>query len=293
MSNLHDVSRDPQSMSPDDFDASGSNFKAPIPPHERHWRHPSELRQQIESSVNIPPLQRDFRYVAIGSACLSVVISLILLRSVIPRPSSIIAEQGLTLRTTEITIQMPIGSPLTADIHSLVSHSRDTLRAVLAMNQDGYFLSSAFNMRQNSIIGIIDIDGIEIPTQVVYIDPQFGIAWLRSLNIDSMYPTESLTISPPTTATAKIAHGDVVWIIDKEITPAIIGLSTKNSVITNDLWPLDTPPGTKFSGLTVDKQGRAIGWCVYIKGGHWVIPMAMLENFLRQVDIASSYERQP
>lgn len=161
------------------------------------------------------------------------------------------------------------------------------------MRKTGYYLSSAVNMKKNSVIGIVDSDGSGITAQVVSIDEKFGIAWLRRLNIDSTYATKSLTISPPTTVAAKIAHGDVVWVIDRDVTTAIIGLSTKNLALTKHLWPIDSPPGSQLSGLAVDNQGRAIGWCVYVNGSQWVIPMAMLDNFLQEVDIASSHERQP
>ncbi|MHB1090775.1 MAG: hypothetical protein ACYC0U_06925 [Ilumatobacteraceae bacterium] len=148
-------------------------------------------------------------------------------------------------------------------------------------------------MKENSVIGIVDSNGRGITAQVVSIDQTFGIAWLRRLNIYSTYATKSLTISPPTTVVAEITHGDVVWIIDREVTTAVIGLSTKNLALTKHLWPIDSPSGSKLSGLAVDNQGRAIGWCVYVNGAQWIIPMAMLENFLHEVDIASSYERQP
>lgn len=293
MSNLCRVSSDLPSVSPDDFDADWNNFTAPIPPHERQWRHPSELREQTSPQITAPSLQRVFRLVAIGSACLSVVISLALLRAVIPRPSSVIAQKNSTFITPETTsLPMPVGSASTSDLRSFIPHLRGTSQPVIAMTRAGYFLSSALDMKQDSLIGIVDIDGTVILAQVVYIDKQFGIAWLRSLNIDSPYSSKPLTPSPPATVIAKFAHGDVVWIINNDITTAAIGLSTKNAAITNDLWPVNSPPGSILGGLAVDEHGRAIGWCVYINGAQWVIPMAMLENLLREVDIASSYERQ-
>jgi hypothetical protein len=279
-------------MSPDDFDGDPNNFTAPIPPHERQWRHPSEMRSQAAPHVTVPPVQREFRLIAIGSACLSVVISLVLLGVVSPRPLSVdIQERSAFIAPDTTSLPMPVGSASIGDLRSVIPHLSDSAQPVIAMRQTGYFLSSAVDMKKNLVIGIVDSDGRGITAQVVSIDQKFGIAWLRRLNLDSTYATKSLTISPPTTVMTKIAHGDVIWIIDRDVTTAIIGLSTKNLALTKHLWPIDSPPDSKLSGLAVDDQGRAIGWCVYVNGAQWVIPMAMLEDFLHEVDIASFYER--
>lgn len=281
-------------MSPDDFDGDRNNFTAPIPPYERHWRHPSELRDQAAPHITAPPLHRKFQLVAIGSACFSVVVSLALLGVVSPRQLSVdIKERSAFLAPDTTSSPTPVGSASIGDLRGVIPHLSDSSQPVVAMRQSGYFLSSAVDMQKNSVVGIVDSDGKGITAQVVSIDQTFGIAWLRRLNTDSTYATKSLTISPPTTMEAEIAHGDVVRIIDREITTAIIGLSTKDLAPTKRLWPIDSPPGSKLSGLAVDDQGRAIGWCVYVNGAQWVIPMAMLENFLHEVDVASSHERRP
>lgn len=281
-------------MSPDDFDGDPNNFTAPIPPHERQWRHPSELRDQSAPYIDAPPLQREFRLVAIGSACLSVVISLALLGVVSPRPPSVNTQEiSALLAPGSNSLQIPDGSESIDVLRGVIPHLSDSTQPVVAMRRSGYFLSSALDMKLNTVTGIVDGDGRGITAQVVSIDDRFGIAWLRRLNIDSTYATKSLTISPPTTVAAKIAHGVVVWIIDRDVSTAVIGLSTKDLALTKHLWPIDSSPGSKLSGLAVDDQGNPIGWCVYVNGSQWVIPMAMLEDFLDEVDIASSHEQRP
>lgn len=288
------MTNDLPSMSPDDFDGDQDNFAAPIPPHERQWRHPSELRGQSTPHTTVPPLRREFRLVAIGSACFSVVVSLALLGVVSPRQLSVdVKERSAFMAPDTTSLRTPSGSASIGDLRSVIPRLRDSAQPVVAMRHSGYFLSSAVDLQKDSVISIVDVDGRGITAQVVAIDKKYDLAWLRRLNIDSTYATKSLTISPPTTVVTKIAHGDVVWIIDRDVTTAIIGLSTKNLAIAKQLWPVDSPLGSKLRGLVVDDQGRAIGWCVYVDGAQWVIPMAMLETFLHEVDIASSYERQP
>jgi len=292
VSNLHRVNGDLTPMSPDDFDDDQINFVAPIPPHDRQWRHPSELRGQSAPRITAPPVQREFRFVAIGSACISVVISLVLLGVVTPRsPSVDIQAHGVYISRDKAAFQMATGSVSIEDLRSVIPHLMDSSQPILAMQQTGYFLSSAADLKENSVIDIIDADGQRKMTQVVAIDQTFGIAWLRRLNSDPIYATGTMPISPTTTAPEKIAHGDLVWIVDRDVTAAIIGLSTKDLALTKHLWPVDSPAGSKLSGLAVDEQGTAIGWCVYVNGAQWVIPMAMLENILLQVDITSSHER--
>ncbi|MEK7292394.1 MAG: hypothetical protein AAB088_03000, partial [Actinomycetota bacterium] len=190
-------------------------------------------------------------------------------------------------------LPMPVGSASIGDLRNVIPHFVNSTQPVVAMRQTGYYLSSATGLKKNSVVGIVEADGRGITAQVVSINHNYGIAWLRRLNVDATYVTKSLTISPPTTVVAKVAHGDSVWIVDRDVTTAIIGLSTKELALTKHLWPIDSPPGSKLSGLAVDDEGSAIGWCVYLNGAQWVIPMAMLEDFLREVDIASSYERRP
>lgn len=294
LSNLHRVTIDLPPISPDDFDGDQNNSSAPIPPHERQWRHPSELRQQTAPQITAPPVQREFRFVAIGSAFISVIISLALLGVVNPRaPSVDIRESHAAISPDTTFLQMPVGATSVSELRNAIPHMSDSSQPVLAMRQSGYFLTSATDLKKESVIGIVDTDGTSITAQVVSIDAMLGIAWLRRLNLDSRYATKSLTISPPTTVATKVAHGDAVWIVGRDVTTAIIGLSTKSLETATQPWPVDSPPGLRLSGLAVDDQGRAIGWCVYVDGAQLVIPMTMLEAILREVDIASSYERRP
>lgn len=292
VSNLHRVNGDSTPMSPDDFDDDQINFVAPIPPYERQWRHPSELRDQFAPRITAPPVHREFRLVAIGSACVSVVISLVLLGVVTPRsPTVEIQTRGAYIDRDKSAYQMTAGSTSIDDLRSVIPHLSDSSQPVLAMPQAGYFLSSAGDLTENLVVNIVDRDGQIYASQVVAIDQKFGIAWIRRLNFEPIYATETMSSSPATTAKGKIAHGELVWIVDRDVTAAIIGLSTKDLAQAKHLWPVDSPPGSKLSGLAVDEQGTAIGWSVYVHGAQWVIPMVMLENLLSQVGITSSDER--
>ncbi len=291
MSNLHRVNGDQTPMSPDDFDDDQINFVAPIPPYERQWRHPSELRDQFAPRISAPPVHREFRLIAIGSACLSVLISLTLLGVVSPRsPSAESQARGVFIPPDRAAFQMAAGSTSIEDLRSVIPHLSDSSQPVLAMPQSGYFLSSAVDLDENLIIDIVEADGQRKSAQVVAIDQNFGIAWLRRLNFAPIYATESNTKVPQTAVAEKIAHGDLVWVVDRDVTAAIIGLSTKDLALATRLWPVKSPPGSKLSGLAVDEQGVAIGWCVFVNGAQWIIPMAMLENILMQIDLSLSDE---
>ncbi len=291
MSNLHRVNGDQTPTSPDDFEDDQINFVAPIPPYERQWRHPSELRDHFAPRVSAPPIHREFRLVAIGSACLSVVISLVLLGVVSPRsPSAESRARGEYIPPDRAAFQMAAGATSIDDLRSVIPHLSDSSQPVLAMPQAGYFLSSAVDLSENLIIDIVEADGQRNSAQVVAIDQNFGIAWLRRLNFAPIYASETAIGSPDTTEAEKIAHGDLVWVVDRDVTAAIIGLSTKDLALAKHLWPVDTPAGTKISGLAVDEQGAAIGWCVYVNGAQWIVPLAMLENLLSQIDITLSDE---
>ncbi|MEO5974723.1 MAG: hypothetical protein ABIQ38_05930 [Ilumatobacteraceae bacterium] len=282
---------DPTSTTPDDFDDDQINFVAPIPPHERQWRHPSELRGQFAPRISAPPVHREFRLVAIGSACISVVISLALLGVVSPRsPSAESQARGEYIPPDRAAFQMAAGSTSIEDLRSVIPHLSNSSQPVLAMPQSGYFLSSAVDLNENSIIDIVGADGQSNSAQVVAIDQDFGIAWLRRLNFAPIYAAETDALSPQTTVLEKIAHGDLVWVVDRDVTAAIIGLSTKDLAVAKHLWPVDSPPGTKLSGLAVDEQGVAIGWCVFVNGAQWIVPMAMLENILKKIDLTLSDE---
>lgn len=278
-------------MSPDDFDDDQINFVAPIPPYERQWRHPSELREQNAPRITAPPVHREFRLVAIGSACISVLISLALLGVVSPgTPSAASQARGQYISPDKTAFQMAAGSTSIEELRSVIPHLSDSSQPVLAMPQGEFFLSSANDLKENSMIDIVEADGQRNSAQVVAIDQDIGIAWLRRLNFAAIYADETNTNSPGTTVVAKVAHGDLVWVVDRDVTAVIIGLSTKDLALAKHLWPVDSPAGSKLSGLAVNDQGVAIGWCVFVNGSQWIIPIAMLEKILSKIAITLSDE---
>ncbi|MEO8363558.1 MAG: hypothetical protein ABI570_04150 [Ilumatobacteraceae bacterium] len=292
MSNLHRVDGDETSMSSDEFDDDQINFVAPIPPYERQWRHPSELRAENAPRITAPPVHREFRLVAIGSACISVLISLALLGVVSPGSTSVASQaqaRGQYLSSDKAAFQMTAGSTSIEELRSVIPHFGDSSQPVLAMPHGEYFLSSANDLKENALIDVVEADGQSSTAQVVAIDQNFGIAWLRRLSFAAVYAAETDTTGPGTTV-AKVAHGDLVWVVDSDITAAIIGLSTNDLATSKRLWPVDSPAGSKLSGLAVDDQGVAMGWCVFVDGAQWIIPISMLEKILSKIAITLTNE---
>ena len=290
MSNLHRVNGDESSMSFDDFDDDQINFVAPIPPYERQWRHPSELRAQNAPRITAPPVHREFRLVAIGSACISVLISLALLGVVSPSSPSVASQaHGQYLSLDKAAFQMTAGSTSIEELRSAIPHFGDSSQPVLAMPHGEFFLSSANGLKENALIDIVEADGQSSTAQVVAIDQNFGIAWLRRLSFAAVYAAD-INATGPSTTIAKVAHGDLVWVVDRDITAAVIGLSTNDLATAKHLWPVDSPAGSKLSGLAVDDQGAAIGWCVFVNGAQWIIPISMLEKILSKIAITLTNE---
>lgn len=93
-------------MSHDEFDNPDS---APVPPHERQWRHPSEFaqdqRRAYETALAAPPLSKR---IALASISVSLVCSVALLSVTIPKGVDRLASDDSVPDTT--VVRSPIAT---------------------------------------------------------------------------------------------------------------------------------------------------------------------------------------
>lgn len=210
---------------PDDRPDDASVYPpAPIPPHERGWRHPSELGaaawEQSEPPVAIG------RGLATATGVLSIVLAVLVLGTLLPthtgpaasvtrfeEPSaaptstSPVTEASTPDPTAPSTPQVTATPPNPTDVVAspvptyLVTGESTALEAPIAVAIDGgaLLVTTATAVAGRITLDLVDHAGQRSTARVVLVDDTSGLALLVGDNLD---------ITPGLTVAAEIAPGD-------------------------------------------------------------------------------------
>lgn len=288
MTNLRLVSNNHHDDEPsENFDPSGEViFNAPLPPYERQWRHPSEVAEQVQLSTPEPTLpSRTVRSVVSCAAVTSFAVSLVLLWVVTPRSNSWV--------------------PVTAKRTSLATTQRQATRApfalgavssdddmVIPLTSTGYFIGSGIGLLPNEEIEARFADGSTVLLRVLEVDSSTGIAWLHSVDSSShTFINLAQNLQPPSTVLSEMRQGQRLFIASPSegMSDARIAISSAHSTQGN-LWPIDFFLHDHCRGAALNSLQQLVGWCVELKGAHWVVPTRQLVDMLHRLE---SNVRQP
>ena len=288
MTNLRLVSNNHHDDEPsENFDPSGEViFNAPLPPYERQWRHPSEVAEQVQLSTPEPTLpSRTVRSVVSCAAVTSFAVSLVLLWVVTPRSNSWV--------------------PVTAKRTSLATTQRQATRApfalgavssnddmVIPLTSTGYFIGSGIGLLPNEEIEARFADGSTVLLRVLEVDFSTGIAWLHSVDSSShTFINLAQNLQPPSTVLSEMRQGQRLFIASPSegMSDARIAISSAHSTQRN-LWPIDFYLHDHCRGAALNSLQQLVGWCVELKGAHWVVPTRQLVDMLHRLE---SNVRQP
>ena len=288
MTNLRLVSNNHHDDEPsENFDPSGEViFNAPLPPYERQWRHPSEVAKQVQMSTPEPTLpSRTVRSVVSCAAVTSFAVSLVLLWVVTPRSNSWV--------------------PVTAKRTSLATTQRQATRApfalgavssnddmVIPLTSTGYFIGSGIGLLPNEEIEARFADGSTVLLRVLEVDFSTGIAWLHSVDSSShTFINLAQNLQPPSTVLSEMRQGQRLFIASPSegMSDARIAISSAHSTQRN-LWPIDFYLHDHCRGAALNSLQQLVGWCVELKGAHWVVPTRQLVDMLHRLE---SNVRQP
>jgi hypothetical protein len=264
----------------DDDDSSGEIFfNPPLPIYERSWRHPSELPKQSE----VEPIGlRTMRKVAMATALMSLVISVVLAAVLLParperEPVSNFAEASLAMARQSL--------PNTAEAEKF-GYLAGTDIAVAAMSQSGFLVTSLTSAEIGEAVKVRAVDETFVTAIVVDHETDLGVTWLHVADESS---GEYLPLLPPLNIPQKqivsFSRGNRVWVqtTPSRIHEAEVGISSYDSQQLVPIEPNSTPESID-GGPVFDDGGNFVGWCVKRQGGAWMVPLAVLEERLLRLE---------
>lgn len=219
-------------MSGWELDPEDDDFpRAPLPPHERTWRHPSEL------SPSAMPVGRPFgRTTLIGTSVVGVVLVFGLMQLLLPRPggsgvateatqaasrrqalASTVPSTATLRRSTAFastsaasTAPTPTSTPTTADRPALLEAVSTVVllttgnRAAVPIGDGRQAITTAGRLRKDDAIDVRLGDGSAVLAVVVAVDSEANVAVLALTA-----PAEG---APPDVATEAPESGDRVYV---------------------------------------------------------------------------------
>lgn len=261
---------------------------APLPPHERSWRHPSELAraERAVASVPPPPLDRIVAGIALGIA---VALSIVLMVLVLPRtggredlpvafksPPTTLADRGshaalgvASLDRLGRTYLLPVGI-LPVDLFS------PERRPLIAGD---LFVSTSHALDVDQTVSLPTQAGSLIPLEVTFHDDRSGLSLLRS-SLPIRTPRAAIEVAPrPITAagTTMVLHGRTEHRVK-------VGLRIA-SAAAESFVPVDVDDVTKNfvdAAPVTDIDGRLAGLFVHRDGAVGVVPVSAIVSFVER-----------
>lgn len=260
---------------------------APLPPHERVWRHPSELAraQRAAASIPPPPLNRIVAGIALGVA---VVLSIVLVVLVLPRtggrenlpaaepPPATVPDNGARSALGVASLDqlghaylLPLGA-LPADLFSPASR---------ALITDTVFVSASRSLGSEQRVTLPTPAGSLIPLVVAHHDAQSGLSLLRStLPLRTSRAAVDVARKPATAAgTTMVLHGSAEHRVK-------VGLRVA-STSSDSFVPFDVDDVTKNfvdAAPVTDVDGHFVGLFVHRDGAVGVVPVSAIVSFVER-----------
>lgn len=236
---------------------------APLPPHERTWRHPSEiadsLRHDLTSPVSLASVGRGVATFSM-SVGLLIVVGLVLLA----RPTSgSRADAAEVIRLSGADIELVRLGPERRD---------DTPMAVM-VEQGPLLVTTRAAVGDRAAIRVRLTDGSTHDVEVVHVDDASSIAVL-ALSVDDRGPTVSLPNVP-------ITRGQEVVVISERIHRlSVMSIADDRGVVIGTRNVAFDPFAVAEGAPVIDRSGRLIGLCTHVGDDVVLIDTAMISDVL-------------
>jgi S1-C subfamily serine protease len=291
---------------PDDDASEGGEYPpAPLPAHERTWRHPSELGRAVWTHTE-PPLTIG-RGLLITTGAIGGLLSIAVLWAMLPSAgrggiaaptvvastandlqSTVITSKADTLVATSVDVRLPpttvrTGStnPATSDLITSTSSepAPETVGGqgselvestpVAVGVGDSLVITTARAVRGRTTITLMGNDGQPHDATVLMVDRDRGLAVLSA---DAAASTTSYGIGPAA------SPGDVVTVMGSTPTSASVSMNVDGR-LTLDTWGESTPEGTPV----VNADGLLVGICSHASSGNELVSVASVAAMLAPV----------
>lgn len=237
----------PRGIDPDDDDRRDVLPPAPLPPHERAWRHPSEIadstRQEFATALSLESVGRGVAAFSM-SVGLLIVVGLVLLA----RPTAgSRAEAAEVIRLSGADIELA----------SLGSDRRDDTPMAVMVEQGPLLVTTRAAVGDRERIRVRLTDGSRHDVDVVHIDEKSSIAIL-ALPLDEPGPVVSLPNVP-------ITRGQEVVVISERIHRlSVMSIADERGVVIGTNNVAFDPYAVAEGAPVIDRSGRLIGLCTHL-----------------------------
>jgi len=261
-------------MGPDDTNPDDSYSPAPQPPHERMWRHPSEVGFAAVSLQALTPIDIGRRGRGlVGFSCIAgTVLILGLLVILIPR-----AGRQSTSDVVALT---------NADLHVAAVESNLTTSAAMGilLFNDQILVTTAAALGELETVKVQLPDRSVNTANLVHIFPHNGIAVLQiEQQFDPVTFLRTLTRTSGIKYSQAFASGQVVTVLLENPQRLVVDQTSGQAMITlrsSDSNKMDIWAYTEGAPV-VDQSGRLIGLCTHIGAALGFIPIQSIEKQIR------------
>jgi hypothetical protein len=261
-------------MGPDDTNPDDSYSPAPQPPHERMWRHPSEVGFAAVSLQALTPIDIGRRGRGlVGFSCIAgTVLILGLLVILVPR-----AGRQSTSDVVALT---------NADLHVAAVESNLTTSAAMGilLFNDQILVTTAAALGELETVKVQLPDRSVNTANLVHIFPHNGIAVLQiEQQFDPVTFLRTLTRTSGIKYGQAFASGQVVTVLLENPQRLVVDQTSGQAMITlrsSDSNKMDIWAYTEGAPV-VDQSGRLIGLCTHIGTALGFIPIQSIEKQIR------------
>lgn len=261
-------------MGSDDADPDDSYSPAPQPPHERMWRHPSEVGFAAVSLQALTPIDIGRRGRGlVGFSCIAgTVLILGLLVILVPR-----AGRQSTSDVVALT---------NADLHVAAVESNLTTSAAMGilLFNDQILVTTAAALGELETVKVQLPDRSVNTANLVHIFPHNGIAVLQiEQQFDPVTFLRTLTRTSGIKYSQAFASGQVVTVLLENPQRLVVDQTSGQAMITlrsSDSNEMDIWAYTEGAPV-VDQSGRLIGLCTHIGAALGFIPIQSIEKQIR------------
>jgi len=239
---------------------------APLPRHERSWRHPSEVGQQRRASARraAPPLGPRLTFL-VGTLCLGVIAALVAL--VLPREAP---RESLPVTRNAALSPSPAPSPVISSIPGAMTVGGD--RFVLALRTTS---GTRFVTTGDAGDVVIIVDGRRVALTKVQSDSVLGVSVLRSdvvANFDE--PVSPAPDDSPPVGTSVVVRGTDP--VTASIGVSMTSDSTSFVPLAGDVLTVDV----LSSAPVEDLSGRLLGLYSERGGAKGYVPLGAIDVLL-------------
>ena len=261
-------------MGPDDTNPDDSYSPAPQPPHERMWRHPSEVGFAAVSLQALTPIDIGRRGRGlVGFSCIAgTVLILGLLVILVPR-----AGRQSTSDVVALT---------NADLHVAAVESNLTTSAAMGilLFNDQILVTTAAALGELETVKVQLPDRSVNTANLVHIFPHNGIAVLQiEQQFDQATFLRTLAKTSGIKYSQAFASGQVVTVLLENPQRLVVDQTSGQAMITlrsSDSNKMDIWAYTEGAPV-VDQSGRLIGLCTHIGAALGFIPIQSIEKQIR------------